>query len=94
MNKFKSKPKVIEAYQITKEMVQDHHDKKINLPEGLDFKSCDSYMGKVGSWFGSVRTIHGQDTRVTIDDWIIAEPVKGRFYPCKPDIFTRTYDAL
>ncbi len=30
---------------------------------------------------------------VTIGDWIITG-VKGEQYPCKPDIFAATYDAL
>lgn len=28
-----------------------------------------------------------------IDDWII-KGVKGELYPCKPDIFAATYDAV
>jgi hypothetical protein len=28
-----------------------------------------------------------------IGDWII-KGVKGEFYPCKPDIFAATYDAV
>ena len=30
--------------------------------------------------------------RAMPDDWII-RGVKGEFYPCKPDIFTMTYEA-
>lgn len=29
----------------------------------------------------------------TMHDWII-KGVKGEFYPCKPDIFEATYDAV
>lgn len=39
----------------------------------------------------------GQDGRVkhvaTEGDWII-KGVKGEFYPCKPDIFEATYEAV
>lgn len=31
--------------------------------------------------------------RADKNDWII-KGVKGEFYPCKPDIFTATYDAV
>lgn len=30
---------------------------------------------------------------VNLDDWII-RGVQGEFYPCKPDIFAATYDAV
>ena len=33
------------------------------------------------------------DMIATIGDWII-KGVKGEFYPCKPDIFDMTYDAV
>jgi len=29
----------------------------------------------------------------TIGDWII-KGVKGEFYPCKPDIFLKTYEPV
>ena len=31
--------------------------------------------------------------RASLGDWII-KGVKGEFYPCKPDIFAATYDAV
>jgi len=31
--------------------------------------------------------------RITIGDWII-KGVNGEFYPCKPDIFAKTYEAV
>ncbi len=30
---------------------------------------------------------------VDLNDWVI-RGIKGEFYPCKPDIFTATYDAV
>ncbi len=30
---------------------------------------------------------------VDLDDWVI-RGIKGEFYPCKPDIFAATYDAV
>ena len=30
---------------------------------------------------------------VSINDWVI-RGVQGEFYPCKPDIFDATYDAV
>jgi hypothetical protein len=37
-----------------------------------------------------IRTLEGEHI-ASIGDWII-KGVKGEFYPCKPDIFTLTYE--
>ena len=92
--KYIKKPVEIEAYQITKQMLQDCYDKKTQLPEGLLFSRSQQYQGKVDTWFGRVTTIHGQETDVTVGDWIITEPDGEHFYPCKPDIFELTYDKV
>lgn len=39
-----------------------------------------------------IRTLEG-DMRATYGDYII-RGVSGEFYPCKPDIFTQTYEAV
>ena len=39
-----------------------------------------------------IPTLEG-DMRADVNDWII-KGVKGEFYPCKPDIFAATYDAV
>jgi len=44
-----------------------------------------------GAFFG-VHTLEGF-MRVTEGDWIITG-VKGEHYPCKPDIFEMTYEAV
>ncbi len=41
-----------------------------------------------------VTTIHGEKAHLADGDWILPEPQPGRFYPCKPDIFEQTYDAV
>lgn len=40
----------------------------------------------------SVQTLEGE-MWAGLGDWII-RGVKGEFYPCKPDIFEATYDAV
>ena len=52
-----------------------------------NFKTCTSYL--------RIDTSEGV-MRATIGDYIIKEPFdKERgFYPCKPDIFKQTYDAV
>lgn len=39
-----------------------------------------------------VRTLEG-DMRVNVGDWVI-KGVNGEFYPCKPDIFEKTYEIV
>lgn len=88
-NKYRKKPVVIEAMQI------DFHDN-----EGVEtimrwaggavrFFNYDPsvnhfYAAKVDTLEGSMSAVQG--------DWII-KGVNGEFYPCKPDIFEKTYEA-
>jgi hypothetical protein len=38
-------------------------------------------------------TTHGREVRVDINDWVI-RGVDGDIYPCKPDIFAETHEAI
>ena len=40
----------------------------------------------------TIATLEG-DHKANLGDWII-RGVKGEYYPCKPDIFEATYDAV
>lgn len=58
------------------------------------------HMDELVSWTGDnarhdgtaiyIETLEGT-RRANVGDWII-QGVKGEFYPCKPDIFAKTYD--
>lgn len=82
--KFRKKPVVIEAIQLTKE----------NVVDVLSF--CNSSGNIVASnedEMGiSILTLEGTMTANT-GDYII-KGVKGEFYPCKPDIFEQTYEEV
>lgn len=39
-----------------------------------------------------IRTLEG-DMKASFGDWII-RGVQGEFYPCKPDIFAKTYEEV
>jgi len=43
-------------------------------------------------WFLMIPTLEGE-MEASPGDWII-KGVKGEFYPCKPDIFAETYEAV
>lgn len=76
--KFRKKPVVIEAVKWT----------------GNNQNELASFMGVVSTCNGKVEihTLEGMLTAST-GDWII-KGVKGEFYPCKPDIFSATYEAV
>lgn len=80
MSKFKKKPVVIEAVQF------DGTDKSVEwlLPQLTS--------GQIGrsSCHLHIKTLEGVMT-ADIGDWII-QGVNGEFYPCKPDIFEKTYE--
>ena len=93
VNKYRKKPVTIEAVQYTYPAS--------NLLKNWLGKFCGSeskqrHVGAKGEL--EVITLEdGFDNRVrhvaTEGDYII-KGVQGEFYPCKPDIFERTYDPL
>lgn len=93
--KFRKKPVVIDAYQLTREVadraVLDHE-----MPPGIILGSARFHPERRQVYEAAFTcvTIHGQITAVAIDDWIIAEPDGEHFYPCKPDIFAATYEPV
>ena len=95
--KFRKKPVVIEAFQLTKERRWDNSEwpqwlhKAWNMPylcEGALYIDPDDPERKK-LVIGTLEGIH----RITWGDWII-KGVKGEFYPCKPNIFKKTYEKV
>ena len=83
MNKYRKKPVVIEAVQ---------YAEYGKLVKGMcNSTSCFPAENNKPH----VHTIHNnQIVLLEIGDWIIPEPDGEHFYPCKPDIFERTYEAI
>lgn len=95
MAKFRKKPVVIEAFQMTTERRWDNKD----WPEWLN-RAWNAEPGATGAlWIDPTdpdraRLIVGtleSANLVSWNDWII-QGVKGELYPCKPDIFEATYE--
>ena len=84
VKKFRKKPVVIEAIQLTKENVVEVLSLCNNA--GNIVASNEDEMGI------SILTLEGTMT-ANIGDYII-KGVKGEFYPCKPDIFEQTYEEV
>lgn len=84
MPKFRKKPVVIEAEQFTNE----NKDRVFNWMRGN--RAAD--FSKTGEPVLRIYTLEGVMT-ANLGDWVI-KGVKGEFYPCKPDIFEQTYEAV
>lgn len=81
--KFRKKPVVIEAEQLTHE----------NKDRAFSFITCSHYPdGDSENPSIRIQTLEGEMT-ANLGDRII-KGVKGEFYPCKPDIFEATYEAI
>ncbi len=80
MAKYRKRPIVIEAVQITDRMRTGIE----TLPLGVQHRYDGGGM--------VINTLEGR-MKVGVGDWIITG-VKGEKYPCKPDIFEATYEKV
>jgi hypothetical protein len=80
--KYRKKPVIIEAFQWLG--TQESWEKIIAMGN-VPWKP-----GEMGSKTFSITTLEG-DHLVSEGDFII-KGVAGEFYPCKPDIFEKTYE--
>ena len=94
--KFRKKPVVIEAWQLTREMIEANlfRDEPLPIPAPLKRarSTCNPVQGTIDRADYAIETLEGTMYAVE-DDWII-KGVKGEFYPCKPDIFAATYEPV
>lgn len=83
--KYRKKPVVIEAIKFdgSSESLKSI-DEMMGIINDLDFTG--------GSPKIFIRTLEGIMTAIQ-GDWII-KGVNGEFYPCKPDIFEKTYEVV
>lgn len=77
INKYRKKPVIIEAIQWN----------------GKNLSEIDSFVGGSIDIKGTSLVIHTLegDMEASINDYII-KGVNGEFYPCKPDVFDKTYE--
>jgi hypothetical protein len=82
--KFRKKPVVIEAMSLT----------IATWEECLIFIGDENIMDRTSmdECFIEIRTLEG-NIGARANDWII-KGVAGEFYPCKPDIFEKTYEPV
>ena len=86
MTKYRKKPVVIEAVQYTNDMrVNDE------LPDGVVIQYWPESKHGPGD-YPTINTLEGPHM-VDDGDYVITG-VQGEKYPCKPDIFEATYEAV
>lgn len=83
MKRFRKRPIVIEAVQVTEETFSAPHPN----PEHLIGPVYDPLLKRV-----YITTLEGLMT-AAIGDWIIIG-IRGEMYPCKDEIFRATYEEL
>lgn len=83
MPKFRKKPVVIEAVQLTDDTFDAPHPNEAHIP-GVIYDPCTRQA--------YIKTLEGTMT-ASLGDWIITG-VQGEHYPCKPDIFEATYEEV
>lgn len=86
MTKYRNKPVVIDAFEFTGE-VDPVIEWKRSFPD-YDDHHCP--MSPYAGYCLSIGTLEGEMI-ASPGDWII-RGVAGEFYPCKPDIFSATYE--
>ena len=86
MSKYRKKPVVVEAVQ--------WNGANHLLPTIEFMKGSNAYLDKSRNPIGEIMipTLEGVMAAAP-GDWII-KGVNGEFYPCKPDIFQKTYELV
>lgn len=80
---YRKKPVVIQALKFDGTNINELRDFI-----GKDFFICDNPYGETPFCF--IQTLEG-DMKIDDGDFVI-RGVNGEFYPCKPDIFEKTYE--
>jgi len=96
--KYKKKPIIIEAFQMTEERRRNNSEwpnwlhQAWNKPHGEGAVWCEDYPNSNGTDRLVIGTLEGIYI-VSWDDWII-RGIKGDLYGCKPYIFEITYEEV
>lgn len=88
--KFRKKPVVIEAFKLGHDPMPDWfcdaRSKNDIVTQNTDYRTTG------GPDYALIQTLEGI-MRAEFGDYII-KGIKGEIYPCKPDIFEETYEAV
>jgi hypothetical protein len=84
MAKYRKRPVVVEAHQLNVVNMEYLEEWCHGSIKGISLPKAERCI--------DIQTLEGE-MRAEIDDYII-KGVNGEFYPCKPDIFEKTYDFI
>lgn len=85
--KYRKKPVIIEAIQF-----EDNSDRIIEIHEFMGGDTIRVNYEDKDNPYLKIETLEGI-MKASVGDYII-KGVNGEFYPCKPDIFERTYKRV
>ena len=88
-SKYRKKPVVIDAIQLTNESVMDCISFVYPEYVAIEHNVLDGIRDQK---FMYIEALEG-DMKAGFGDYII-KGVQGEFYPCKPDIFEATYEVV
>lgn len=90
--KAKKKPVIIDYFSIEEDYISSH---TLGTLKGWVDDFGDNYKDHFKSEIGKleVKTLEGISYEVTNKD-VIIRGIKGEYYPCKKDIFEKTYDKI
>lgn len=85
--KYRKKPVIIEAIQF-----EDNSDRIIEIHEFMGGATTRVNYEDKDNPYLKIETLEGT-MKASVGDYII-KGVNGEFYPCKPDIFEKTYERV
>ena len=85
--KYRKKPVIIEAIQF-----EDNSDRIIEIHEFMGGDTIRVNYEDKDNPYLKIETLEGI-MKASVGDYII-KGVNGEFYPCKPDIFEKTYEIV
>ncbi len=93
MAKFRKKPVVVEAIQFTEDFFWKCREEGATLfGKFTPYGHYHTERREIFNAYIMIPTLEGE-MRADLGDWII-RGVKGEFYPCKPDIFEKSYEPV
>lgn len=89
--KYRKKPVVIEAFRFYIDEMPDWFIDKVTSND-IDLHNCNYRRYEINEAYCEINTLEGI-MRASGGDYII-KGVNGEIYPCKPDIFEKTYELV
>lgn len=93
--KARKKPIEVECFQLGGKVIPDWFFNKVITNEITLMNTAvrkEPFQDTASTVYADIRTLEGT-MRANNGDWII-QGVNGEIYPCKPDIFEKTYDLV